>query len=251
MLTASRDHYLRQQRLTALAVRASRRASSDLQVAALVAYFQAEAIGLALAAMVATLQEQAISSAAVAEVVPGSLITDRASVREMLSKASNRAAVDRLASTLVQDAGRTASAVSVATRPAVTAHVRMLNLPSCSRCAVLAGRTYRWSAGFLRHPLCDCVMIPTTLAVGTELTLDGRKAALDGQVHGLSKAEMEAVEHGADLGQVVNVHRKQAGLTVGSSVMDRAGRPTPAGILRSTETREQAVALLKRHGYIL
>lgn len=58
-----------------------------------------------------------------------------------------------LVKTTVTDAGRAAGGVTVATRPGV-GFVRMLNPPSCGRCAVLAGRFYRWNAGFRRHPRC-------------------------------------------------------------------------------------------------
>ena len=94
-------------------------------------------------------------------------------------------------------------------------------------------------------------MTPTTDDLGAGLVTDARMAALDGNIRGLSKADQEAVDLGADLGQVVNVRRKRAGLTIGSSVMDRGGRPTPQGILRSAESREQAIRLLERHGYVL
>src|SRR5690606_32784856 len=40
-------------------------------------------------------------------------------------------------------------------------YTRMLNPPSCSRCAILAGRWFRWNDGFQRHPQCDCVHIPS------------------------------------------------------------------------------------------
>ena len=58
---------------------------------------------------------------------------------------------DRLVTSLVADAARGAESVSIATRPRV-GYVRYLSPPSCSRCAILAGRFYRWSTGFLRHP---------------------------------------------------------------------------------------------------
>jgi len=66
--------------------------------------------------------------------------------------ASGEASLLRIAGTQVQDTGRAAVAVGMATRPSVTGWIRMLNPPSCGRCAVLAGRRYRVSEGFLRHP---------------------------------------------------------------------------------------------------
>lgn len=250
-LSSARDLYRRQQRLVALAVRAARRATTDLQIVALVAFFQAEAIGLAIEAGVAMLAEQGLAAPVAGQVVNRSLVTDPQSLRRMVIKIDTQYGMDRLVGTAVQDAARTATAVDIGRRPAVTAHVRMLNPPSCPRCAVLAGVVYRHSTGFQRHPLCDCVMVPTTLALGTPQLLDPQEALRSGQIRGLSKAEQEALDRGADLNQVVNVRRKKAGLTVGSSVMERAGRPTPAGIMRSAQTREQAIALLKRHGYIV
>lgn len=251
MLKSARNHYRSNQRLIALALRQVRRSSSDLQAAAVIAAYQAEAVALALAAVAAEMLEQGMVGPVLGRINQQALLTDSRAVVGMLQSSGNRQAIDRLTQTLVADAGRTASSVDIARRPVVTGHVRMLNLPSCSRCAVLAGRVYRWSTGFQRHPKCDCVMVPTTLALGNDLTLDGRKAALDGQVEGLSKADLQAIEAGADLGQVVNVRRRNAGLVTGSSVMDRAGRPTPAGIMAvSNGDRDMAVRLLKRHGYL-
>lgn len=156
---------------------------------------------------------------------------------------------ERLTESLVQDAGRAAQQVDVAARPDVR-FVRHLNLPSCGRCAVLAGRVYRYSQGFQRHPGCDCVMLPVTVA-NPDLTYDPAELARTGQVSGLSKADMKAIEHGADLGQVVNVRSRKAGLTVAGRVLDRAGRPTPEAILQAAgDDRDKALDLLRQHGYI-
>lgn len=92
-------------------------------------------------------------------------------------------------------------------------------------------------------------MAPTTVAA-PDLTYDPEQLARDGLVHGLSKADLQALGDGADFNQVVNVRLKKAGLSDAGEVLDRVGRPTPAGIYRSTESREQAVDLLRRHGYI-
>src|SRR5690606_41067797 len=81
--------------------------------------------------------------------------------------------LERIAATQVADAGRVATGLGVVARPGI-GYVRMLQPPSCSRCAILAGRIYRRNAGFLRHPLCDCIHIPTTEAAGRDLTTDPR-----------------------------------------------------------------------------
>jgi hypothetical protein len=46
------------------------------------------------------------------------------------------------------------------------------------------------------------------------------------------------------------VRRKAAGLTVGSSVMVRAGRLTPQACLGLASDRTEALDLLRRYGYI-
>lgn len=112
---------------------------------------------------------------------------------------------ERLVEAMVQDAARDAQSVDIVTRPWIS-HVRHLVLPSCSRCVQLAGRVYRWSMEFQRHPGCDCVMVPTTLA-NDSLTYDAGQLALDGKVTGLSKADRTAIEMGADFNQVVNAKR--------------------------------------------
>jgi hypothetical protein len=59
----------------------------------------------------------------------------------------------------MQDTGRAAVQAAMWSRGAGW-YVRMLNGTSCARCAVLAGRRYRSSHAFRRHPRCDCRMIP-------------------------------------------------------------------------------------------
>jgi hypothetical protein len=69
-------------------------------------------------------------------------------------------------------------------------------------------------------------------------------------VTGLSKADLLALADGADLNQLVNVRLKKAGLRESGRVLSRAGRPTPEGIYRMSSTRTEAVALLRRFGYV-
>lgn len=155
---------------------------------------------------------------------------------------------ERLVASIMQDTARSAQQAAVTARPRV-AHVRHLTLPSCSRCAVLAGRVYRYSEAFKRHPGCDCVMIPVTVA-SPDLTYDVAALARNGQVTGLSKADLEALEHGADFNQVVNVRLRSAGLTESGRVLARAGRPTPEALMRDASSRDEALELLTRFGYV-
>lgn len=252
MLTSALREYDRHQRLVALAVAEAARLGTRgaAAVARTTQTYQAAAVALSLGSTDAILSEQGISTARDATVAPTSLLTGVRPTLGMLAQAASEQAMLRLVETLVTDASRTARSVDQATRPAVTGYVRSLRPPSCGRCAVLAGRVYRYSHGFQRHPRCDCLMMPTDHTVGPQLVTNPSAAFNSGQIHGLSKADAEAVAAGADIGQVVNAQRKASGLTVGSSVMIRAGRLTPAACLARGGTREGVVALLRQFGYI-
>lgn len=148
-------------------------------------------------------------------------------------------AVEQLIASEIQDAGRTASQVEFVARPDWQNYVRMLNPPSCARCAILAGRIYRDLDHFDRHPLCDCVMIPVQNwqaahdmglvssaqdlidkgQLGTHRTLEDGSKKFE---PGLSKADMQALHDGADIGEVVNARR--------------AGLRAPAGVTNAITT---------------
>jgi hypothetical protein len=230
-------------------VRRARQQSTLAAAAASVVAYQAAQVREAEGAVTAMLAEQGEDVRPEARLAPLAFTAAPIAVERMLSQAEVSWRFDRLVASLVQDAGRAAQSVATTVRPQVR-HVRHLNLPSCARCAVLAGRVYRYSDGFERHPGCDCVMIPTTVA-NPDLIYDPAELARTGRVTGLSKADLRALADGADFGQVVNVRRKAAGLTDAGEVLARAGRPTPAGIYRLAGSRGEAVDLLKRHGYLL
>lgn len=161
--------------------------------------------------------------------------------------------------TQVADAGRTAVGAAIAARPAVSGWVRMLSLPSCSRCAVLAGRFYRWNHGFQRHPHCDCRHIPASEDVAGDLTTDARAAIEAGQVTGLSEADRRAiVDDGADVSRVINAHRGMytadalgSQLKATHAAAGQTVRLRPESIYRlAGGDRGEAIRLLKAHGYI-
>lgn len=246
------DRYYRfSQRLARRAVERARRAPTVEAAALVVVQHQAAQAVEVPSVSTAMLMEQRLVEAPVAALNALAFTTAQADVERMLAEVEQdfQWRFDRLVAGLVQDAGRAAQTVDVAVRPQI-AHVRHLNLPSCSRCAVLAGRVYRFSEGFDRHPNCDCVMIPTTVA-NPDLTYDPKRLARDGMVRGLSAADLGALEAGADFGRVVNVRARASGLTEAGVSLTRAGRPTPAGIFQvAGDDRSRALALLERHGYI-
>jgi hypothetical protein len=79
-----------------------------------------------------------------AQLNPAAFTTTQESLGAMLGAIETDLAFTQLVSTLTQDAGRTASSSRYPgmTRRAVVAHIRQLTPPSCSRCAILAGRVY-------------------------------------------------------------------------------------------------------------
>jgi hypothetical protein len=122
-----------------------------------------------------------------------------------------------LVRTQVQDAGRMALQSAMAAEPRVCGYVRKVNLPACARCIILSGRFYRYSDGFLRHPNCDCGMIP--VAVGSDMVHAEDPATLIARMQAdhpatlkrsLTDGDLKALDHGADLNQVVNAHRGMA-----------------------------------------
>lgn len=123
---------------------------------------------------------------------------------------------DLITRTQVADAGRVADGVNVAADRNLQGYIRMLTLPSCSRCIILAGKFYAWNAGFERHPACDCVHVPST-----EDNLEDLRTNPSKLFESLSEAEQnkiftiagaQAIRDGADMNQVVNVRRGAAGL---------------------------------------
>jgi hypothetical protein len=140
--------------------------------------------------------------------------------------------------TQVADAGRAAMSVATTSRPQLTGWVRMLTPPSCGRCAILAGRHYRWSSHFERHENCDCIHVPSvedaaddlrtdpmayfrSLPSAAELSVEHpdltvkmrREAGLLSQEDAFTVAGAQAVRDGADIRQVVNARRGAWGLS--------------------------------------
>lgn len=187
-------------------------------------------------------------------------------ISSTVALASGRKFLDMLVKTTVADAGRGSAGADIAARPGV-GYVRMLNPPSCSRCSVLAGKFYRWNAGFQRHPRCDCIHVASK-------DFDYMKA--EGFIHdpyeyfnSLPESEQDkmytaagaqAIRDGADIFQVVNSRRgmKPGGLVTtegtsrrGAFGRGRGQRLTPEAIYAQNLSREQTLHLLERNGYIL
>ncbi|MBY4381863.1 hypothetical protein HQO23_08010 [Rhodococcus fascians] len=180
--------------------------------------------------------------------------------------------------TTLSDTGRAAESLGIATRPGV-GYIRMLEGQSCSRCIILAGRFYRWSTGFKRHPRCDCRHIPSTRKNVDRLAIDPDKyfrslpqAEQDAR---FGAASAQAIRDGADISQVVNADKgmRQAqvygqnlritteGVTkrgVAGKIIRARGRDPvttprlmPSTIYDIAEDRADALRLLRLNGYIV
>lgn len=334
MLRAAEDHYRTQARLAVLATRAAGRAwdrlpASDLdswadllpRLTSTIAAAQLLAARDADPYLAAVLREENAHADAEGRVRPEAFagvagdgrpvesllyepviaakvaIGDGATTTQAMTSA--RASLLTMVATAVQDAGRASVSTATAARPRVTGYVRMLNLPSCSRCVVLAGKHYRWNEGFQRHPRCDCRHIPASEDVAGDLRTDPLEAIKSGQVTGLSESDRKAiVEDGADVSQVINAHRGMSTeqvfgqrLKVTTEGTSRRGfaftrlsaqgtmrsaeetavrltrtgpelrtinrmratapRLRPESIYRIAESRQDAIRLLKRNGYLI
>ena len=210
--------------------------------------FQIIAATFADRAVSQMLTDQSIQAPPQATLNLPAFTTSPLTLERMTAKTETDAEFERLVASITQETARAVQQAAVAVRPEI-GWVRHLALPSCSRCAVLAGRVYRWSDGFLRHPGCDCTMTPTS-ENDDSMAYDVEELARTGQVTGLSKADQRALAEGADFGRLVNVRSRKAGLTESGRVLERAGRMTPEGIYRMASDRAEALELLTQQGYL-
>jgi hypothetical protein len=156
----------------------------------------------------------------------------------------------------VTQAGSSAAAAQVAITPAARGFRRVLRLPSCGRCMVLAGKWFEWNEGFLRHPLCDCIHLPTTELDGIPTASLSPSAAFQSlteeqQNKTVGKAAAEAIREGADIGRVVNA---RLSMTIPKGYRGWRGTPTTRTVedclTMSGGDRDKFARLLDESGYI-
>lgn len=195
--------------------------------------------------------------------------------------AAGEASLVMIARTQVADAGRVAEGLAIAARPGAGYTRLLVGTTNCPRCVVLAGRFYEWNDGFLRHPQCDCVHVPTAEVQAGDLMTNPRD-----YFDSLSSAEQDAtfgeagaraIRDGADIAQVVNARRGMRTAAVfgregvqitleGTTRRGVAGRRLiaegarsgggvvrlmPEQIYEEATDRDHALRLLWRNGYLL
>ncbi len=207
--------------------------------------------------------------------------SQRAGLSDEQAALHGRNFLELVANTQVRDAARAAESTSItvsepenpAGKKVTVGWVRMLTPPSCSRCAVLAGKFYRWNSGFERHPNCDCRHIPTTLAGANEVLTNPyvyfNSLSETEQDYYFGKAQAQAIRDGADINQVVNASRTAGSMFTADDgrrytregttrrgfargVAGRVLRPTVWQLYRDANgNQEAAKALLLKFGYAL
>lgn len=152
----------------------------------------------------------------------------------------------------VMDAGRSASSVITAATDGA-GWVRYVSPPCCQRCAVLAGKWFRWNQGFRRHPGCDCTHVPARGRVPDGYT----PTIADDQIRDLTEAQRAALDEGADRNRVLNAYRtanttaERLQMATTTELSGGRVRLTPEGIIARAKDRDEAVRLLREHGYLL
>lgn len=97
----------------------------------------------------------------------------------------------RLVVTQIQDTSRQAATAAITGRIGAS-WTRITSPPSCDRCLLLHGKTFRWNQGFRRHPLCDCRHVPGTSRTLPDLTGQVNKPAGDVSMAGMTVAGLHA-----------------------------------------------------------
>jgi hypothetical protein len=168
--------------------------------------------------------------------------------------------------TLLADVARAVETVQMGNHR-VGGYVRALSLPSCSRCAVLAGAWYADSVAFQRHPKCDCRHVPASKAFADEFVLDSREyfdsLPREEQDRIFTGAGAEAIREGADINQVVNarrgMYRAQEGRLMTREGTTRRGlagsrgiraRAMPETLRAQAGSKAEFIDLLRTNGYI-
>lgn len=235
----------------------------------------------------AVLAEQGTAAAPVATVEPlgfargssGLPLADVAAtvpamVKRSIGQGAERVALSRglslmegITETLIADAFRLATAAEMTVRPDVTTWTRVLNPPSCGRCAVLAGKVFRWDASFPRHPRCDCKALPSTVVAPEGSRLVDPRAYFDSlspaeQDTRFGKGVAQRIRDGDNLEAAVNSSRdrwrsrlrderiKQLESDDGAAEANQPAETFMERLIESARNRDSAVQALADNGYV-
>lgn len=128
--------------------------------------------------------------------------------------------LDMVTQTTIADTARSAVTAGITVRPDIDGYVRSTGGAACSRCAVMSGKFFRYNAGFLRHPRCNCVHTPTSRHLAGDFTET---------VPAVRRADLTSLDFAARF---------------------NGGRRMPEQIVMSTDNRTLAIATLRRAGFV-
>ena len=141
----------------------------------------------------------------------------------------------------VADAGRDGAKLAMTVRPNIK-YVRFVNPPCCQRCAALGGEAIKYSRPFQRHPRCDCLMVPTTVAnpafAGEKLT------AAD--VTDLTRKQKDALADGANFHSTINDYQRKRGDYSGYTPPTRVDQ-----VIDRAAQRQKAMDALAQIGLVI
>lgn len=148
--------------------------------------------------------------------------------------AEARTAVGRAAANAARDAGKNGVSIAMQDDTRVGGWIRRLQQPSCGRCTILAGRKYTKSAGFDRHPNCDCVHSPLSKPDYADFEIPAEAAPTQvfnslseaNQNKYFGKAQADAIRDGRSVISAVNQQRaglSSYGPTASKEVRERLG----------------------------
>jgi len=144
--------------------------------------------------------------------------------------------LDAAVQTTVMDASRDASAAAITARPSVQ-WVRVVDVPCCQRCAVLAGKVFRYETQFERHPNCGCQTLPQTVA---NPDASGIIIGPD-DVRDLTSKQRQMIDDGHDFNKVINDYQRKRGDFLPPTLVDK---------LTAKKSRAKAVDSLISAGYL-
>lgn len=185
-----------------------------------------------------------------------------------------RDSFDEIITTQVQDAAREAENTGMAANTDIAGYLRVVEPGACARCIILAGRFYKWNDGFLRHPRCRCSNRPLTRASEPQSPRElFDKMSRAEQERVFTKPGAEAIRLGAEPNLVVNARRgmttvqnvrtttegtTKRGLAYQRLTAGTTGRKPktvvrlmPESLIQLSKDRDDAIRLLRLHGYIL
>lgn len=258
-LTSARDHLEAQRRLILSALALSRRKD---WLTVLKAY-QVRSGQVASAFVPVMLAQQQIDAPEVgmSAVAPLVGFTGQGYPAEWALKgAKTQVQRDMLMRTILQDTARQVAATSIASRPKVTGYVRVLEGASCARCVILAGKFYKYNQGFKRHPRCDCRHAPTNKEEPQNPRDIFDAMSAEEQDRTFTRAGAEAIRMGADMNRVVNARQgiqtaqvlgRQVKIATVGKRFSEYPRLMPETILAHAESREHALDMLRRFGYLI